>query len=152
MFTQPHVGPRVHAQCPTALRALSQRVPVEGPQANVVAILPWEVPNWEGRTNHMGITTPQDHKKWVNNLCRSVPTSGVSIISVASIVSNQGCYDDQMVGRAAAILNTGIGGSSRTWNHHWALGTEVTQYDVDLFALAKATQWATEFYANQEPP
>ena len=107
-YHPPLVGPRVRAQRPTALEALGQRVPVEGPHTDVVAIPPWEVPNWEGRTNHMGITTPQDRKAWVDDLYRSSPMSGVSIISVAATVSNKGRYDGLMVGGTAAILNTGV--------------------------------------------
>ena len=100
----------------------------------------------------MGITTPQDHKAWVDDLYRSSPVSGASIISVTATISNEGRYDGLMVGSAAAILNTGIGGSSRTWTRHRALGTEVTQYDINLFALALGAQFLSEFYADQEPP
>ena len=151
-YHPPHVGPRVRAQRPTALEALGQRVPVKGPHADIVAIPPWEVPNWEGRTNHMGITTPQDRKAWVDDLYRSVPVSGVSIISVAATILNRGRYDDLMVGGAAAILNTGIGGSSRTWTRHRAMGTEVTQYDVNLYTLALGAQFISDFYTDREPP
>ena len=151
-YHPPLVGPRVRAQRPTALEALGQRVPVEGPHADVVAIPPWEVPNWEGKVNHMGITTPQDRKTWVDDLYRTAPVSGVSIISVAATISNKGRYDGLMVGGMAAILNTGIGGSSRTWTRHRALGTEVTQYDVDLFALALGAQFLSNFYSDREPP
>ena len=151
-YQPPHVGPRVRAQCPTALEALGQQVPVEGPHADVVAIPPWEIPNWEGKTNHMGITNLQDHKAWVDNLYRSIPISGASIISVAATVLNRGRYDNLMVGGVAAILNTGTGGSSRTWTRHRALGTEVTQYDVDLYALAMGAQFITDFYTDRDPP
>ena len=77
---------------------------------------------------------------------------GVLIIIVAATVSNKGQYDDLMVGGTTAILNTGLGGSSRTWTCHRALGTEVTQYDVDLYALALGTQFLSDFYADREPP
>ena len=151
-YIPPRVRPRVHAQRPTALEALGRRVPVEGPHTDIVAIPPWEVPNWEGRINHMGITTPQARKSWVNDLYGSVPHSGVAIISVDRTVSNKGRYDDLMVGGVAAILNTGIGGSRRTWTRHRALGTEVTQYDVDLYALALGAQFFMEFFADRDPP
>ena len=147
-----HIGPRVHAQCPTALEALRQQVPVEGPHADVVAIPPWEVLKWEGKTNHMGITTPQDRKEWVDDLYRSIPSSGALIISIIATVSNKGQYNDLMVGDVAAILNSSTGGSSRTWTWHQALGTEVTQYDVNFYALALGVQFLVEFFADQEPP
>ena len=145
-------GPRVHAQRPTALEALGERVPVQGPHADVVAVTPWEVPNWGAQVNHMGITTPQDCKAWVNDLYRSLPTSSASIISVAGTVSNKDWYDGWMVGGAAAVLNAHTEGITRTWTRQWALGTEVTQYDVDLFVLTKAAQWAAEFYETWEKP
>ena len=145
-------GPRVRAQRPTALEALGERVPVQGLHADVVAVAPWEAPNWRARVNHMGVTTPQDHKAWVNDLYGSLPSSRTSIISVASTVSNKGRYNDWMVGGAATVLNMHTEGITRTWTRHWALGTEVMQYDVDLHALAKAAQWAAEFYDTQNPP
>ena len=145
-------GTRVRAQCPTALEALGERVPVQGLHADVVAVAPWEVPNWRARVNHMGITTPQDCKAWVNDLYGSLPASGASIISVAGTVSNKDRYDDWMVGGVAAVLNAHTEGITRTWTHHWALGMEVMQYNVDLFTLAKAAQWAAEFYETREPP
>ena len=70
-----HAGLRVRAQRPTALEALGEQVPVQGPHANVVAVAPWEVPNWRAWVNHMGITTPQDRKAWVNDLYGSLVTS-----------------------------------------------------------------------------
>ena len=100
----------------------------------------------------MGITTPQDCKAWVDDLYRSLPMFNVTIISVAATVSNKGRYNGLMVGGVAAILNTGIGESSRTWTRHRALGTEVTQYEVDLYALALGAQFLTDFYADREPP
>ena len=85
---------------------------------------------------------------WVDDLYGSLPASRMSIISVAAMVSNKGQYDGLMVGGVAAILNTGIGGSSRTWTRHRALGTEVTQYDVDLYALALGVQFLSDFYTD----
>jgi hypothetical protein len=58
----PRTGLRRSAQRPTALEALGARVPADGPRADVVAIAPWEVPNWEERLNDMGVVRPQDRK------------------------------------------------------------------------------------------
>ena len=88
----------------------------------------------------------------MNDLYRSLSTSGALIISVAGAVSNKDRYDDWMVGGAAAVLNAHTEGITWTWTRHWALGTEVMQYDVDLFTLAKAAQWVAEFYESWEPP
>lgn len=139
-------------QCPTALEALGDRVSAQGPIIDIVAMPPWEVPNWRGQINHMGVTTPQDHKCWVDDLYGSISASGVVFVSVTSTVSNLGHYNNLMVGRAAAILNIGMGESCWTWTHYWALGTEVTQYDVDLHVIAMAAQWVADFYTDQDPP
>ena len=147
-----HAGPRVRAQRPTALEALEQRVPIQGPHADVVAVPPWEVPNWEGRLNHMGHATPNVRKACMNDLHRSLPESGALIISTAGTVSNKGWYDDWMVGGAAAVLNLHRRGSLWTWARHWALGTELTAYDVDMHALAKAMQWLADFFTDRDPP
>jgi hypothetical protein len=40
------VLPGKRNQCPTALEALALKVPSKGPRVDVVAIAPWEVPNW----------------------------------------------------------------------------------------------------------
>ena len=86
----------------------------------------------------MGITTPQDQKKWVSDMYQSLPNSDLSIISVDGMVSNKGRYDNLMVGGVAAIMTSREGGLVWTWTQQWALGTDITQYDVDLFMLAKA--------------
>ena len=110
-------GPRHTAQRPTALEALGARVPADGPRADVVAVPPWEVPIWEERLNHMGVGRPQERKKWVDDLYQDLPTSGAAIITVAGTISNQGRYDNLLVGGSAAILTTmedGGGGTGRS--------------------------------------
>ena len=65
----PAVRPRrPRTQCPTALEALAARIPFDGPHVNVVAVPPWEVPNWGERLNHMGRCAPQDRREWVDDL------------------------------------------------------------------------------------
>jgi hypothetical protein len=43
---------------PTVLEALAQRVPSWGPRVDVVAVSPWEAPNWAARLNYMGVVHP----------------------------------------------------------------------------------------------
>ena len=139
-------------QRPTALEALGARVPADGPRANVVAIPPWEVPIWEAKLNHMGAACPQERKKWVDNLYEGLPTSSASIINVAGTVSNQGRFDDLIVGGSAATLTTYEDGEVRNQTKFWALGTGVVQNDVALFGLAKAAEWLNHFYTDRAPP
>ena len=91
-------------QRPTALEALGSRVPFDGPRADVLAVPPWEVPNWGGRLVHQGVTNPQDRRRFVGDLYQSPAYSNASIIRVAGTISNKDRPDNQMVGGAAAIL------------------------------------------------
>jgi hypothetical protein len=43
---------------PTVLEALAQRVPSWGPRVNIVAISPWEVPNWAAKPELHGCCAP----------------------------------------------------------------------------------------------
>jgi hypothetical protein len=53
-----HVLPGKRNQRPTALEALAHKVPSGGPRVDVVAIAPWEVPNWVEHVSYMGVETP----------------------------------------------------------------------------------------------
>jgi hypothetical protein len=43
---------------PTVLEALAQRVPSWGPRVDIVAVSPWEVPNWAANLTYMGVVRP----------------------------------------------------------------------------------------------
>jgi retron-type reverse transcriptase len=45
-------------QHPTALEALALKVPSGGPKVDVVALAPWEVPNWVEHVSYMGVENP----------------------------------------------------------------------------------------------
>jgi hypothetical protein len=45
-------------QCPTALKALALKVPSSGPKVDMVALAPWEVPNWVKHVSHIGVENP----------------------------------------------------------------------------------------------
>jgi hypothetical protein len=53
------VLPGKRNQRPTALEALALKVPSVGPRVDVVAIAPWEVPNWVAHVSLMGVTDLQ---------------------------------------------------------------------------------------------
>jgi hypothetical protein len=81
-------------QRPTALEALSARVPAEAPRADVVAMVPWEVPNWGERCQLMGVTHPKQRKEWVKELYSTITAPTGAIICVVSTVSNKGRPDN----------------------------------------------------------
>jgi hypothetical protein len=137
-------------QRPTALEALGTRVPAEAPCADVVAMAPWEVPNWGKRCQLMGVTHPKQQKEWVNELYSTITAPTRAIIRVASTVSNKGRPDNQAVGVAAAVLTQG--GDRAELERSWCMGVEVMQFDVDVFALAKTAEWLVSYYTTVVPP
>ena len=146
------VGPRRSAWRPTALEALGKQVPFDGPKANIMAVPPWEVPNWGARLNHIGTGRPNARKEWVNDLYGSLPISDLTIVMVAGTISKQGRYDDLMVGGAAATLTTGLGKEKIQRTRRWCLGAGVMQHDIDLFALANVAKWIDTYYTERNPP
>jgi hypothetical protein len=52
------VLPGKRNQHPTALEALTLKVPSSGPKVDVVALAPWEVPNWVEHVSYMGVENP----------------------------------------------------------------------------------------------
>jgi hypothetical protein len=52
------VLPGKRNQCPTALDALALKVPLSGPKVDIVALAPWEVPNWVEHVSYMGVENP----------------------------------------------------------------------------------------------
>ena len=151
-FCNPRVGPMALVRRPTALEALGARVPAEGPRADIVAVPPWEVPNWRGRLTELGVMHPVARAKWTEGLYKAIPYGATAVIRVDAVVSNRGRYDDLVVGGAAAIMSTHVEGSSQTWTRYWSLGTEVTQYDTAVHGLAKAMEWLGELYDTIPPP
>jgi hypothetical protein len=53
-----HALPGKRNQRPTALEALTLRVPSSGPKVDLTVLAPWEVPNWVDHVSYMGVETP----------------------------------------------------------------------------------------------
>jgi hypothetical protein len=101
-------GSGLSKQRPTALEALGARVPAEAPRADVVAVAPWEVPDWGDRCQLMGTTHPKQRKEWVDGLYSTIPTSSGAIIRVASTVSNKGRPDNRCYVTAGTFTRRGL--------------------------------------------
>jgi hypothetical protein len=98
----------------------------------------------------MGVTHPKQRKEWVNGLYSMITATTGAIIHVASTVSNKGRPDNRAVGAAAAVLTQG--GDRADLERSWCMGVEVTQFDVDVFALAKTAEWLASYYTTVVPP
>jgi hypothetical protein len=137
-------------QRPTALEALGARVPAEAPCTDIVAIAPWEVPNWGARLHFLDRTHPAQRRKWVDDLYGAVtPTSG-AIIRVAGTISNKDRPDNRMVGACAAVLSQG--GDREDLVRSWCVGTEMPQFDIDMMALAHTAEWIVSHFTTQAVP
>jgi len=141
-------------QRPTALEALGGRIDPMGPHTDVTAIAPWEVHNWEVHVSCEGVTNPKSRNEMINGLYSTLNNSSTVIIRLAGTVSNKNRYDDKLVGGAAASVTEGVTETRQGYSNtmSWCLGTEVTQYDVDLFAISKTAEWIAAEYSRATPP
>ncbi len=141
-------------QCPTALEALGERVDPMGPHIDITAIAPWEVHNWEADVSREGVTNPKSRKDYVDGLYSLLTNSSMVIIHLARTISNKDRFDDKLVGRVAASVMEGLVRTrpGYTCTMSWCLGTEVTQYDVDLYAISKAAEWLSAEYSHAPAP
>ena len=135
--------------CPTVLEALAQRVPSDGPKVDVKAIAPWEVPNWVAQTTYMGTVAPYIRKAWVRDLTVSYEGMSTMIIHTVAKVVSRHVGDLTVVGGVAATFSTG--GSAWT-NCAWTIGSELTQFDADAYALARTAETLAHYYTEEVPP
>jgi hypothetical protein len=94
-------------QRPTALEALGMRVPAEAPCADVVAMAPWEVPDWGAWLQFLGRIHPAQRREWVDSLYGAVTPLTGAVIRVAGTISNRDRLDNRMVGACTAVLSQG---------------------------------------------
>ncbi|KAH9007822.1 hypothetical protein EDB85DRAFT_2175145 [Lactarius pseudohatsudake] len=143
------VRSEVSAQRPTALEALGARInPLLTERVDVVAIAPWEVPNWEAHVTYEGLADPNERKAYVNGLYALRHEQSTLIIRVAGTVSNRNRPDNLMVGGAAASLWQG---EAEPRVRAWTLGTEVETTDVHLFGISKAAELISAEYSHAPP-
>jgi hypothetical protein len=72
---------------PTVLEALAQRVPSWGPRVDIVAVSPWEVPNWAANLMYMGVVRPHTRKAWIRDLTISCNGWNAMIIHTAACIT-----------------------------------------------------------------
>jgi hypothetical protein len=128
------VLPGKRNQRPTALEALALKVPSEGPRVDVVAIAPWEVPNWVKHVSLMGVENPFIRKTWIHDLTEAAMGMSTMLIHLAAVTRNREAEGLGVVGGAAATYSRG--GADIT-SHDWVIGTELTQFNADAYVLAR---------------
>jgi hypothetical protein len=132
-------------QRPTALEALALKVPSSGPKVDLMVLAPWEVPNWVDHVSYMGVGTPFVRKSWIRDLTASGVDSSTMFIHVAAVTCNREAEELGVVGGAAVTY--AHGGNPITW-HSWAVGSDLTQFDADAFALARMAEVLASSYSD----
>ena len=97
----------------------------------------------------MGVTTPTHRKVWIRDLTISCETLGMLLIHAAAKLVERTLEELTTVGGAAAIFS--IGGSPWTQSG-WTISSELTQFDADTAALAKAVEVLAAFYCSDRAP
>jgi hypothetical protein len=142
-------GPGRRRHRPTVLEALAARIPSDGPRVDVVAIPPWEVPNWTTRLTYMGVIPAPARLAWTQDLTRSFEGMSIAVIHIAAKIANTEREDGLTVGGAAATFSVG---ASAWTGLAWTYGEGVTQFDADAFSVAKMAQALAMFYTEDRPP
>ena len=145
-LTVPQNGPQRGRgkQCSTVLEALTLRVPSYGPKVDLTVIAPWETPIWVAKTSYWGVTNPAARKEWVQSLVEIGLTSSTSVFFTTAKVlcSDVGDLTD-VGGTSVATLQ----GGEDPHAERWTVGSEVTQFDANCFALAKAAECLNTRYS-----
>jgi hypothetical protein len=143
------VLPGKRNQRPTALEALALKVPSEGPKVDIVALAPWEVPNWVEHVSYMGVENPCVRKAWIRDLTSAVKGTNTMLVHLAAATLNREADDLGVVGGAAATYSRG--GADIT-SHDWVIGTDLTQFNADTYVLARAVEVMAQNYTAEVAP
>ena len=149
VVTRPSVEHGRRNQRPTVLEALAARVPSWGPRVDLKVIAPWEVPNWVVHVTYMGVVAPYIRKAWIRDLTVSYDGLSMMLIHTAAKLVTRTFEEATVVGGAAATFS--VGGSVWT-NSAWTIGSELTQFDVDAAAIAKAVEVMAAYYTHERAP
>ena len=151
VVTRPLIVHGRRNQRPTVLEALASQVPSWGPRVDLKVIAPWEVPNWVTHVTYMGVVNPYVRKAWVRDLLVSYHRLSMLIIHTAAKLVTRVLDEQVVVGGAAATFS--VGGSTWT-NSAWTIGSELTQFDADAAAIAKAIKEVVRFHLSSDstPP
>ena len=139
-------------QCPTVLEALAWRVPSHGPKVDWTVIAPWEIPVWAAQMSHWGVTHPVARVKWVQNLMDLGLHPGIKVFITAAKVTGRdlkGTGELIPVGGASVVSSRG---NSEPRTMTWTMGSEATQFDTNVFALAKAVETLASTYREGSVP
>jgi hypothetical protein len=92
---------------------------------------------------------PHMRKAWIRDLTISCDGWNAMIIHTAACITTRVVCDLTEVGGAAASYSVGNGPLNV---HSWTIGSELTQFDADAFALARTAETLAEYYTEEVIP
>jgi hypothetical protein len=94
------------------------------------------------------IRRPLPRRNVTRDLTNSMEGLSILISHAAAILSNRGRNDDRVAGGAAATFS--VGGSPLSILG-WSIGDRLTQFDADIFAIAKTAEALACYYTKGVP-
>jgi hypothetical protein len=119
------------------------------PRVDIVAVSPWEVPNWAAHLTYMGVVRPHVQKAWIRDLTTSCEGWDAMIIHTAACITTHVVCDLTEVSSAAALYLVGNGPLNV---HSWTIGSELMQFDADAYAIARMAETLAEYYTEEVIP
>ena len=98
---------------------------------------------------YMGVVAPYIRKAWIRDLTVSYDGLSMMLIHTAAKLVTRTFEEATVVGGAAATFS--VGGSVWT-NSAWTIGSELTQFDADAAAIAKAVEVMAAYYTHERAP
>jgi hypothetical protein len=97
----------------------------------------------------MGVVRPHMQKAWIRDLTVSCEGWNAMIIHTAVCITSCVVAEPTVVGGASATYSVGNGPSNV---HSWTIGSELTQFNADAFAIARAAETLAEYYTEEVQP
>ena len=103
----------------------------------------------EAHVTYMGVVAPYIRKAWIRDLTVSYDGLSMMLIHTAAKLVTRTFKEPTVVGGAAATFS--VGGSAWT-DSAWTIGSELTQFDADAVAIAKAVEVMVSYYTHKRAP
>ena len=128
----------------TSLEILGSHIPVNRPRVHIMAVPPWIMPIWQPHLTLMGLNKPWLRKAWVHDLTTAVRGGLPTILCHCAVhIKHHARNNEQPAGGLGTTFS--VAGSPLSLLG-WAAGSHITQFDVDVAALAQTAEALAIFY------
>jgi hypothetical protein len=133
----------------TSLRALADRVQVNGPRSNPFPDIPTEAPSWNGRVQVLPKKDRREYEGITKAFVESCRIGTTINVHCEGILSNRGRADGKQLGAASAVLYH----QGREQSHaEQTFGESVTEADASQRALKLGFDTVAAFLSARPPP